>query len=192
MPRTEEENERLREEQRARILDGARAVFARRGMAATMAEVADAAGVSQGLAYRYFAGKEELFRALVADAMQGDMQPDASGTPGERLRRLLTVILDLRRDRPEMYQLMYQVLSDPGTPRDVISAVQQRGMRFAELLRRLIVEGQATGEVAPDEPDQLVAAVLAMLDGITRFSLNNPDQRKHIPEPRIVLRMLEP
>jgi AcrR family transcriptional regulator len=39
-----------------------------------MAEVAVAAGVSQGLAYRYFANKDELFRALVAKA--GHRRPE--------------------------------------------------------------------------------------------------------------------
>src|SRR5215468_4684522 len=113
MPRTEADNERVRDEQRARILDGARAVFARRGMAATMAEVAAAAGVSQGLAYRYFASKDELFRALVAEAMRpDDLLVDTSATPGAQLRRMLTVVLESRRDHPEMYQLMYHVLSD--------------------------------------------------------------------------------
>jgi AcrR family transcriptional regulator len=193
VPRSEADNERVRDEQRARILNGARAVFARRGMAATMAEVAAEAGVSQGLAYRYFASKDELFRALVADAMRpDDLRLDASGTPGAQLRRLLTVVLEARRDYPEMYQLMYHVLSDAGTPPDVIGAVQQRGTRFVELVRTLVVQGQATGEVAADDPDQLVAAVAAMLDGVTRFTLNHPELRSHFPDPAIVLRMLAP
>src|SRR5215468_2908368 len=116
MPRTEADNERVRDEQRARILDGAREVFARRGMAATMAEVAAAAGVSQGLAYRYFASKNELFRALVAETMQwSDLRIDHTGTPGEQLRFLLTALLEARRDQPEMFQVMYHVLSDEAT-----------------------------------------------------------------------------
>lgn len=194
MPRSEADNQRVRDEQRARILDGARAVFARRGMAATMAEVAEAAGVSQGLAYRYFAGKDELFRALVLDGLSSDDEPrlPAAGSPGARLERLLTVLLQARRDRPELFQLMYHVMNDPGTPPDMLAPVRVRGMRFVELLRALVVEGQATGEVAPDDPGQLVAAVLAALDGLTRFAFEHPEQLENFPEPRIVLRMLAP
>jgi AcrR family transcriptional regulator len=193
VPRTEAANQRVRDEQRARILDGARTVFARRGMAATMAEVAAAAGVSQGLAYRYFASKDELFHALVADAMRSDIPPlDHSGTPGARLEHLLTRLLEARRDHPEMFQLMHHVLSDEATAADVAELVRRRGEGFVVLLRRLIVEGQAAGEVAADDPDQLVAAVIAAIDGLTRFALNHPDQREHFPDPRIVLRMLEP
>jgi AcrR family transcriptional regulator len=194
VPRSEAENQRVRDEQRARILDGARAVFARRGMAATMAEVAEAAGISQGLAYRYFASKDELYRALVLEGLTSDEDPrlPTSGTPGERLERLLTVLLEARRDRPELFQLMYHVMSDPGTPPDMLAPVRARGMRFVELLRQLIVDGQATGEVARDDPGQLVVAILAALDGLTRVAFERPEMRPHFPEPRIVLRMLAP
>jgi AcrR family transcriptional regulator len=193
MPRTEAENQRVRDEQRARILDAARTVFARRGMAATMADVAAAAGVSQGLAYRYFAGKDELFRALVVDAMRADIpQIDDSGTPGARLQHLLTRLLEARRDHPEMFQLMNHVLSDEATAADAAELLRRRGEGFVALLRQLIIEGQATGEVAADDPGQLVAVILAAIDGLTRFALNHPDQREHFPDPRIVLRMLAP
>lgn len=191
MPRTEDANQRIRDEQRAGILAGAREVFARKGMAATMADVAAAAGVSQGLAYRYFAGKDELFRALVADTMRwGDLEIGHTGTPGERLRRILTALLEARRDHPEVFQVMNHVLSDTATPPDLLALMRRRGERFVELLRELIVEGQATGEVAGDDPEQLAAAVIAMIDGVTRFSLDHPELRGRFPDPRIVLRML--
>lgn len=193
MPRSEAENQRVRDEQRARILDGARTAFARTGMVTTMADVASAAGVSQGLAYRYFASKDELIRALVAEAMSSDnVRVDIEGTPGVKLRHLLTVILEARRDHPEVFLLMHHVLSDRDAPADINDRARQRGMRFVELLRQLIVAGQASGEVAGDDPDQLAAAIVAMIDGVTRFALSHPDLRGHFPDPRIVLRMLEP
>ena len=108
MPRSEAENQRLREQQRANILDAAMRVFARSGPSASMAEIAEAAGVSQGLAYRYFASKEEIYYALVARAMQGGL-PEAeiarmtSGGPWERLEALLSRIVNARREHPEFF-----------------------------------------------------------------------------------------
>lgn len=56
----------LKEEVRARILDGALEVFARDGFeAATMAGIAKAAGVGAASIYRYFESKEELFDAVI-------------------------------------------------------------------------------------------------------------------------------
>jgi AcrR family transcriptional regulator len=56
MPRSAEVVAKLREAQRDRILEAAINVFGRGGMSATMDDVAAGAGVSRGLAYRYFAG----------------------------------------------------------------------------------------------------------------------------------------
>jgi AcrR family transcriptional regulator len=51
---------------RRQILDGARAIFLSRGFdAASMGEIARAAGVSKGTLYVYFESKEELFEAIV-------------------------------------------------------------------------------------------------------------------------------
>ena len=68
MPRTEEAKQRIREEQRTRILEAARRVFARKGLTATVDDVAEEAEVSHGLAYRYFANKEAIFSEIVLQA----------------------------------------------------------------------------------------------------------------------------
>jgi AcrR family transcriptional regulator len=51
---------------RTRILDGALEVFARDGFAAaTMASIANAAGVGAASIYRYYESKDELFAAII-------------------------------------------------------------------------------------------------------------------------------
>jgi AcrR family transcriptional regulator len=56
----------LKDEIRARILDGALEVFARDGFAnATMASIGKAAGVGAASIYRYYESKEELFDAAI-------------------------------------------------------------------------------------------------------------------------------
>ena len=59
-------------------------------------------------------------------------------------------------------------------------------------MRRLILEGQAAGEIAEDDPDQLVDAIMACLDGLSRrmASLGSDQVQVHLPEARIILRML--
>lgn len=202
MPRTEEAKQRVREEQRAKILDAARKVFARKGLAATMAEVAAEAGVSQGLAYRYFPGKEELFQTMVEQILQASptltrVVAEQPGTPGERLSWLITRIVESRRDQPEFYQLFYQMLYDESVPNDLRERVRIQGLHFQQVLRQLIVEGQATGEIAQDDPDQLIVAVMACLEGLWRgIALLEPldvaQVKKHFPDANIILRMLKP
>ncbi len=56
---------------RAQILDGAREVFARLGFdAASMNDITREAGVSKSTIYVYFASKEDLFEALVAETRE--------------------------------------------------------------------------------------------------------------------------
>jgi AcrR family transcriptional regulator len=53
------------EQQRARILDAARKCFSERGFqGASIAAIAEAAGMSQGLIYRYFTNKAAIVRAI--------------------------------------------------------------------------------------------------------------------------------
>jgi len=157
-----------------------------------MDEVAAAAGVSHGLAYRYFAGKDELFRALAEEALtrvpDGPEVQEVAETPGKRIRQLISTLLRTRREQPEMFLLLNHVLGDRATPGDLLELARRRGEEFRAILRQLIVEGQATGEVARNDPDQLVAAVTACLDGLGRLALAQP--ASHFPGDEIVMRLL--
>jgi AcrR family transcriptional regulator len=190
-------NQRVRRDARARILAGARAAFARKGLAATMADVAVAAGVSQGLPYRYFSDKDDLVRALVTEAVQqADAEASPLALPGSaagRLRRFVTSMVEARRAHPEFFQLFQHVVSDPATPRDLLELIQARGRAVADTMRQLITEAQAVGQVAADDPGQLVIAIMACLDGLGRFTLAHPEQAAaHFPAAQIITRMLEP
>jgi AcrR family transcriptional regulator len=60
---------------RRQIIDGARAVFLARGFdAASMGEIAKAAGVSKGTLYVYFENKEQLFAAIVGRECGGQAE----------------------------------------------------------------------------------------------------------------------
>lgn len=159
-----------------------------------MAEVAAAADVSQGLAYRYFAGKDELFRALVEEALGSGERSDVwdmPGSPGTRLRRLIASVLWFRLEHPEFSQLIEHVMSDAATPSDLLERCRRRGMSLVTTVRQLIVEGQATGEVAPDDPEMLVIAIMASLEGLSNAALRHPECRAHFPDADVVMRILE-
>jgi len=198
MPRTEEANQRIREEQRAKILDAAWRAFAKKGMATTMAEVAAEANVSYGLVYRYFSSKEAIFKALVeqmlqAGALRVQNLLDQPGTPGERLTFLITKILEVRRERSDIFLLFQQVMGDEMMSEDLRQRLQERGQAYYDGMKQLIVEAQASGEVVAGDPDQLVVALMAYLDGISRLAAREPEMLKlHFPDPEIALRMLKP
>src|SRR5688572_29774165 len=77
------------------LLAAALAVFAEGGYAAaTLAQIAGRAGVTRGALYHHFAGKADLYDALLREAADQVMRPlladlAAAGPPLARLRRFL-------------------------------------------------------------------------------------------------------
>jgi AcrR family transcriptional regulator len=164
-----------------------------------MADVAAQAGVSQGLAYRYFPSKEAMLTKLVDEAANSAGGPAArlkkiQGTPGERLSQLISYLLKDRREKPEFYQFLYQVMDDEAVAPELRRIVRRNGVVIQEEIRRLILEGQAAGEIADDDPDQLMAALMALIDGLVRWTplAGARDHEVHFPETQIVLRLLKP
>jgi AcrR family transcriptional regulator len=198
MPRTEEASQQIRETQRGKILEAARRVFARKGLSATVDDVAVEAAVSHGLAYRYFASKQALFQELVSQDLQSpaaglQVLLDLPGTPDQRLARIITGFVESRREHPQHYLILDQALNDEATPRNLRELIRERGQAVQAAMRTLIIEGQAAGEIAPGDPDQLVRAILACLDGLTHWAALHQEQyQQHFPDAEIFLRMIKP
>jgi AcrR family transcriptional regulator len=104
--------ERARERVKRDILLAAGEVFARRGYAAaTLAELAEAAGFAPPSLYRYFESKEEIFRSLVellADELSATFRApaDRSLPLAGRLEALLRAQEALAAERASLYKLM--------------------------------------------------------------------------------------
>jgi len=196
MPRTERAYQEIRDRANRKILEAARAVFASKGLGATVADIASEAGVSQGLAYRYFPSKEEIFHTLLRQMLQSEVGGSAAGsgrTPRERLERFVSETIRLRREHPEFYRFLFQALSDRRLPKDIRDGLAARGQETRESMRRLVVEAQVDGEVSGGEPDQLVDAILACLEGLSmRLAYSDPSAEVRLPDAGVILRLLGP
>ena len=199
MPRTQEANARIRQEQRAHILEAAWRVFARKGTTATMAEIAAEAAVSNGLVYRYFSTKEALFAELVERTTQSSINQvqqalDLPGTPLERLTFLLSGALAWLRDHPGYALLTHHVTSDEATPDTLRTLVSQQGHVTQQAMKQLIVEGQALGQIARGDPDQLLLTLESCLMGLALSATSqDPEQfQRHFPDLEVLLRLLKP
>jgi len=136
---------RIRDEKRESILDGAVRVIASRGFHRTrVSEVAKAAGVADGTIYLYFDGKEELLRAVYERAMgrflqrgrrvlADEMDPRAQLVRFVRLHlecvgedRELAVVfqVDLRKSIPFLQELSLGLLQ---AYLDTLTAILKRG-----------------------------------------------------------------
>src|SRR5215467_15935891 len=94
-----------REDTTQRILDGAASVFAKGGYAGTsMEEIASAANVSKLLLYRDFAGKRELYLAVLQRTIATIVDEVPPAASNEALRRLIAVA----RADPDGFTLLFR------------------------------------------------------------------------------------
>ncbi|GCE15285.1 TetR/AcrR family transcriptional regulator [Tengunoibacter tsumagoiensis] len=202
MPRTKEANQQIRAEQREHILDAALQIFARKGLDATIDEVATEASISHGLAYRYFSSKEALIQAVVKRVTMTDplgLQSvlEMPGTPGERLTLLVSRLLASRRDHPAFFQLINHLMDQMQNRAFVAEKQHEAFLKQSQdlfsVIRQLIVEGQATGEILAGNPDQLTTTLTACLEGLTRQAARDPEQfKRQCPDVEILLRLFKP
>jgi len=175
------DREARRAQTRARLLDAAAEVFARLGFhAATVDDVAAAAGYTKGAVYSNFAGKDALFLALL------DRHLDAQFAQMERLFAIEATDDLLGAVEHESAQA-----AQTGTAfglltmefwlyamRDATAkaALAERYARMRGRLAELIAERHAARGVVPPQPPADVAALVLALDaGLFLQHLADPD-----------------
>ena len=156
---------------RERILETALALFAEKGYeATTMRDVAREAGASLGLAYRYFASKEEfalaLYMGLAEESEEWAQDGLVGGTVAERFEAAMLAKLDqVSPHRDPLAALLARAL-DPNSPISVLgegtAAVREKmGGVFLEVVRGA---GDAPGEEQARELGNVLYALhLAIL-----------------------------
>ena len=170
---------RLRKEEvRARVVRAAGEVFAERGFAAaSLDQVAAAAGFTKGAVYSSFASKDELFLALL-QTVTGERvaaveevlrtTPDLAGA-------LAGVGAQLSRRDPS-WQLLYlefwqRALRDPAVRPAFVAARRELRDRISEVVARFLTDHPArTGWDA----ETLTVVLLALVNGLALESLPDP------------------
>lgn len=198
MPRTEENNQRIREEQTRKIIVAATKVFAHKGLAATkMADIATEAGISYGLLYHYFENKELVFQAAVERATKSGFQALIKRiqvlplTPWERIRQFTAIVLDGILREPEGYLLSQQAITSAAVPQEAREMALNNALVSMEEFQKLILEGQAAGEVIEGNTEELTALYFSCIGGIAMSFIQYFLPHSSYPSPESVLRLLK-
>lgn len=198
MPRTEESNQRIRDEQKRKIVVAATKVFAHKGLAATkMADIATEADVSYGLLYHYFENKELIFKATVERSMKGferliTFAQAQTDSPWDRILELTAIILDGIRRVPEGFLVANQTFVSDSIPHEIREMAREQSMRSMDIFREIIVEGQKLGQFVAGNPGELTVLYFACIGGIAQdiAYVGIPDE--NYPRPETLLRLLKP
>lgn len=121
-------------ERRERVLDSALELFARDGYAASMGDVARAAGVTRTGLYNYYPSKEQLFLAVLetqASELLRHLAPavTSEGSQAVRARRVVDAMMAYAQERPRSWALLFAHGRDDGEP-----AVARARIRVHEMV----------------------------------------------------------
>lgn len=172
MPRlSKQQQDQIRDERREQIKQAALKEFARRGYAATKTSVIAAeAGISEGLIFRYFKTKEELFTTLVMELM-GEAKKETGdaqlypGSPYEQMK----VITEAMLEESSKYAFMFvqRARKADNIPEEASRILDQNSVDV--LLNRLVpvmIKGQQAGEFREGDPMRLLAWYLHIVNSL--------------------------
>lgn len=164
---------------RAAILSAAARMVGKVGYGrASVSRIADEAGVSAGLIYRYFATQQDLFDHILpelGEAMLRHIADASSGIddPVERERVSLEANLRYLDEHPHMLRVMAEAAYFvPDAHRAYLE-------RIARAYRRSLVHARAKGYLAEFDDSELEALALMFIGAreylLERYSLNGPE-----------------
>jgi len=132
---------------RAQLLDAARALFAERGLDVSVGEIAKAAGVGNGTAFRHFPSKEALLNAVVEQRM-GQMleQLRASAAIEDPWDAFEDLCVEAVRAYIEDNGYMEAVKRDCAHS----ASIAERHGEMAEVVEGVLARAQAAGVIRPD------------------------------------------
>jgi AcrR family transcriptional regulator len=163
--------DRLKESTRAAVLEAAERVFAERGAAARMEDLAAAAGVAVGTLYNYFADRDALLEDLLAERRRElwtTLNAAQQGIPAQateqRLVAFLTALLAHIRAHWGLFTLILLDDEAPRRPRGARkrSLGAELHARASVLTRAFVERGVFDASAA----DLYPAMLLGMLKGV--------------------------
>lgn len=156
---------------RARIIAAAQQHFRKLGYGkTTMADIADAAGMSPANIYRFFRNKDDVVEAC-ARLHLGEQEAlahaiaDRDQPASERLRAFVLEVHEATRQTCVQYEKVHELVEVLCTQRRPL--IEAHKATMIGILRRIIAQGQSAGEFAP-APDPAAAAA-AVHDALYKF-----------------------
>ena len=165
------------EVRREQLLDAAAQVFLARGLAqATIADVAEAAGLAKGTVYLYFDSKSALLTALrarytsqlLARSGRLDASPGRDGYR-QQLRAFLGEMYDFCAGNQRLHHLLFHAAE--------VSEDEPLERARADLVQ-FVTGGAEAGEFAVDDPEATASFLLDGLHGLLLRSLHGNRGRR--------------
>ncbi len=154
---------------RSAIVDAAVDVMLRRGMAATVRDVAEQMASSSGLIHHYFASMDDVLaaafeRVASADLAVSGAQMAAASSPLAALRSFFTTYTPA--DKDWAFQLWLDAWAEAARRPAVRATSRRLNLQWQGLLEGVIRAGLADGSFACSDPAAAAWRILSLLDGL--------------------------
>jgi AcrR family transcriptional regulator len=173
-----------REANRGRILGAARKVFGARGFhAATIEEIAEEAGLSNGAIYYNFASKGDLFFALMEERQEERIRHmrETFASPAQGGGRDVALDQEARHatrgleESREWRLLLFEFVAHAARTPSLAPKLREHKRRFRAALAELLEARLAKRGVQPPiSAEELGLAVLALADGLAFEEVSDP------------------
>ena len=178
-------------ERREAILDAALQVFARRGYhAASIDDIAQAAGVSKALIYEHFESKHQLHLSLldsqVNEILERLVASAGTGEPGEvRLRAGVDAFLTFVEERRGAFRMLFRAAADPEVA-DKLELIQRQAT--AAIAALIASEPAAERE---DDADQYREMLAQQLSGAVQSLAVWWEDHQDVPREEVLDRVMD-
>ncbi|MDQ0862295.1 TetR/AcrR family transcriptional regulator [Bacillus sp. V2I10] len=192
-PLNKQQLDQIRDERTEQIKQAALKVFARRGYTGTKTSmIAKEASISEGLIYRYFNSKKELFITIVQELME-EARRDLEyvqylpGTPFEQIRNLTENMLD--ENNKYAFMLIERARKADDVPEKVTQIFEEHSTNvLIDLLVPVFVKGQESGGFSQGEPRKMLSWYFTIINSL--LIQDEVDEEYGLPDVDVLMRIL--
>ncbi|QZE15198.1 TetR/AcrR family transcriptional regulator [Halosquirtibacter laminarini] len=175
MPRTEEQNEKIKNERKQQILNAAMLLFSKQNPAeVSIAKIAKEAGVSKGLMYSYYESKEHLQKEIVFQCMDEIMsifQMDKGAfVDAQDFRERIDRLFDHVQNNITTWSIYTQLLMQPSMKEVFMSP---KVLEMMEDYQRQLYQYMTNQGF--EDPEKEIVIMGALIDGISVQYVSAPE-----------------
>lgn len=178
MPRTSEDNENIRRKAKENICKAAMELFVSQGYHVTsISDIANQAGISKGLLYNYYKGKEELLGTMVETRIWELVtvmdEAMAIQSPADQIKHIVNGAIDNVYEKPEVFRFYLHLQTQPEADR-VLKKYSQ--MLIQESARQFEIQCGIFEKLGAKEPRKRSLYFSSVLQGIMLMVSTYPQQ----------------
>ena len=163
----------IKEFRTAELLEAARSVFARKGFhAATVEEIASAAGVAKGTVYLYYKSKQDVYWGALEHGiteLHNEIQTQLSQeeTPAKKVRAFIAIKIRYFEANRDFFKIYFSELgSGFSHPAQMPPRFEEMYIQQARLLEAVLQQGIQSGTIREVRADTAAVAISDLIRGI--------------------------